>query len=228
MKSPTALIFDMDGVLVDSEPLHKRAKEEAFRQFGIVLPESVYDSYKGRPDATMLPEVLGARGFSPETVAEISRVKHQIFESIKHELRAVDGAADFVRWAAARYQIALATSATARNRELVLAVLNAGDVFETIVDGSRHTRPKPDPEVFQVAMRELGVGPGDCWVIEDSVNGLLAANAAGCYAVAITTTFDRETLVVAGADAVVDSFEELRDMLERREGRTESSKLLQR
>jgi len=215
MKSPSALIFDMDGVLVDSEPVHKRAKEEAFRQFGIVLPEAVYDSYKGRPDATMLPEVLGARGFSPETVAEISRLKHQIFESIKHELRPVDGAADFIRWAAARHRIALATSATTRNRELVLAVLNAGDVFETIVDGSRHTRPKPDPEVFQVAMRELGVGPGDCWVIEDSVNGLLAAKAAGCYAVAITTTFDRATVSAAGADAAVDSFGELRGMLER-------------
>jgi beta-phosphoglucomutase len=214
MKSPTALIFDMDGVLVDSEPLHKRAKEEAFRQFGIVLPESVYDSYKGRPDATMLPEVLSARGCSAETVAEVARLKHRIFESIKHELRAVDGAADFVRWAAARYRIALATSATTRNREVVLATLNAGDVFRTIVDSSRHTRPKPDPEVFHVAMRDLGVGPGDCWVIEDSVNGLRAAKAAGCYAVAITTTFDRETVLAAGADVVVDSFAELRGMLE--------------
>ncbi len=215
MKSPTALIFDMDGVLVDSEPLHKRAKEEAFRQFGIVLPESVYDSYKGRPDATMLPEVLGARGFPAETVAEVSRVKRQIFESIKHELRAVDGAADFVRWAATRFQIALATSATTHNREIVLATLNAGDVFRTIVDSSRHARPKPDPEVFQVAMRELGVGPGDCWVIEDSVNGLRAAKAAGCFAVATTTTFDRGTVIAAGADVVVDSFAELRGMLER-------------
>ena len=50
LRSPSALIFDMDGVLVDSEPLHKRAKEEAFQRFGIVVPESVYDSYKGRPD----------------------------------------------------------------------------------------------------------------------------------------------------------------------------------
>jgi HAD superfamily hydrolase (TIGR01509 family) len=214
MKSPTALIFDMDGVLVDSEPLHKRAKEEAFRQFGIVLPEPVYDNYKGRPDATMLPEVLGARGFSAETVAEVLRLKRQIFESIKHELRAVDGAADFVRWAAGRYRIALATSATSHNREAVLAVLNAGDVFETIVDSSRHTRPKPDPEVFQIAMRELNVAPGDSWIIEDSVSGLHAAKAAGCLAVAITTTFDRGTVSAAGADVVVDSFAELRGMLE--------------
>ena len=64
-------------------------------------------------------------------------------------------------------------------------------------------------------MRELSVAPGDSWVIEDSVSGLHAAKAAGCFAVAITTTFGRETLIAAGADAVVDSFAELRRMLER-------------
>jgi beta-phosphoglucomutase len=201
-------------VLIDSEPLHKRAKEEAFRQFGIVLPDSVYDSYKGRPDATMLPEILGARGCSVETVAEVSGLKHRIFESIRHELRPIHGAPEFVRWAASRYQIALATSATPRNREAALAALNVGDVFETVVDSSQHQRPKPDPEVFQVAMRNLGVVPDDCWIIEDSVNGLLAAKAAGCFAVALTTTFDRATVSAVGADVVVDSFAELRVMLE--------------
>ena len=107
----------MDGVLVDSEPLHKRAKELAFAEIGIVLPESVYDSYKGRPDATMLPEVLTARGFATERIQELSRRKKQIYEEIEDQLQAVDGAAEFVTWAASRYKIALATSATARNRE---------------------------------------------------------------------------------------------------------------
>ena len=67
---PKALIFDMDGVLVDSEPLHKRAKELAFGEIGLVLPEAVYDSYKGRPDATMIPEVLGERGLSAGAMAD--------------------------------------------------------------------------------------------------------------------------------------------------------------
>src|SRR5580765_950539 len=71
--SPAGLIFDMDGVLIDSEPLHKRAKELAFAEFGIVLPESVYDSYKGRPDATMLPEILHAKGWSADKIQELSR-----------------------------------------------------------------------------------------------------------------------------------------------------------
>jgi beta-phosphoglucomutase len=212
---PTALIFDMDGVLIDSEPLHKRAKEEAFGQFGIVLPESVYDSYKGRPDATMLPEVLGERGCPTEVVEEVSQLKRKIYEGIQHELRAVPGAAEFVKWAATRYRIALATSATSRNRELAFQIVDVGHLFEAIVDGSQHKRPKPDPEVFQVAIQTLGLTSGDCWIIEDSMNGLRAAKAAGCVAAGITTTFDAGTLSAAGADMVVESFDELRGVLER-------------
>lgn len=204
----------MDGVLIDSEPLHKRAKELALGEFGIVLPESVYDSYKGRPDSTMLPEILLARGRSSEEIQRLSKRKRQIYEEIEHELQAVDGAVEFVRWAAARYKMALATSATARNREATFRLLGIGDLFHAVVDASGHQKPKPDPEVFLIALDKLQLNASDCWIIEDSVNGLRAAKAAGCFAVAITTTFDRELLSVAGADTVVDSFEQLRALLE--------------
>jgi HAD superfamily hydrolase (TIGR01509 family) len=214
LKSPSALIFDMDGVLVDSERLHTRAKERAFQEFGIVLPESVYDSYKGRPDATIMPEILTARGWSTDKIQKLSRRKNEVFDEIKNELAAVPGAVDFVLWAASRYKIALASSATPRNRETVLGVLGVGDRFQAVVDSSRTQRPKPDPEVFQIAMRDLGVSPDDCWIIEDSVNGLRAAKSAGCFAVATTTTFDRDTVSAAGADVVVDSFAELQEMLQ--------------
>jgi Predicted phosphatase/phosphohexomutase len=106
----------MDGVLVDSEPLHKRAKELAFGEVGIMLPESVYDSYKGRPDATMIPEVYGARGGTAEQVAGLLQRKRAIYEGIEDELQVVPGAVEFVRWAKSRYRLGLATSATARNR----------------------------------------------------------------------------------------------------------------
>jgi len=213
-KDPNALIFDMDGVLVDSEPLHKRAKELMFGEVGFELPERVYDSYKGRPDATMIPEVLSEKGLSADEIAEWLHRKHQIFEKIEHEMKAVPGAGEFILWARSHYRIALATSATARNREVALKLLGVGNPFETIVDAGRKHRPKPDPEVFQIAMRDLGLQPENCWIIEDSVNGLRAAKAAGCFAVAITTTFDREILRTVGADVVVDSFDALKRLLE--------------
>ncbi len=213
LRLPSALIFDMDGVLLDSEPLHKRAKELAFQRFGIVVPESVYDSQKGRPDEIVLPEILGERG-GVENLAEISRLKREFYEGLEHELRAVPGAVDFVVWAKTRYRIALATSATPRNRSASLERIGISDHFDVIVDHGRSARPKPDPEVFLMAMRDLGVNAGECWVIEDSLNGIAAAKAAGGVAVAITTTFDAAKLTAAGADVIVSSFEDLKRRLE--------------
>jgi HAD superfamily hydrolase (TIGR01509 family) len=204
----------MDGVLVDSEPLHKRAKELAFGEVGIVVPESVYDRHKGRPDATVIPEMLGERGLSPDQIAELMKRKHQIFETIEPEMKAVPEAPEFVLWAKSRYRIALASSATARNRQAGLKLLGLGNPFDVVVDSERLHRPKPDPEVFQIALRDLNLEPHHCWVIEDSTNGVVAAKAAGCVAIGMVTTFDSATLHAAGADRIVGSFAELRKILE--------------
>jgi HAD superfamily hydrolase (TIGR01509 family) len=145
----------------------------------------------------------------------VSRRKKQIYEELEHGLKGVDGAVEFVTWAASRYKIALATSATARNREATLRLLGIGDLFHAMVDASGHQRPKPDPEVFIIALEKLQLKAPACWIVEDSVNGLRAAKAAGCFSAAITTTFDKNTLATAGADIVVDSFSELQTILER-------------
>ena len=211
---PFALIFDLDGVLVDSEPLHQRAKEQAFAEFGIVLEQSVYDEIKGRPDEVTLREILEARGVA-HFLAELTERKRAFFQAIQHELQAVVGAVVFIRWAKPRFRIALATSSTSRNRDLAFGVLGVGDYFESVVDASRHRIPKPNAEVFQVAIADLRLTPEECWIIEDSVNGIRAAKAAGCVTVGITTTFGRAKLEASGADLIVDSFEELRGILEK-------------
>jgi len=213
LQAPNALIFDMDGVLVDSEPLHKRAKQMAFQEAGIHFPEQTYDSYKGRPDKTMFHEVLAGR--SVEDIAELLHRKHQHFEKIEHELQPIPGAVEFVRWAATKYRLALATSATPRNRAAALQSLGIADHFESLVDTARFERPKPDPEIFRVAMQDLKLKRADCWIIEDSLPGVRAGKAAGCITVGITNTFDSASLSAAGADLIVNSFRELRNVLEK-------------
>lgn len=212
LKKPTAIIFDMDGVLVDSEPLHKRAKEMALDEVGIQLPASFYDSYKGRPDRTVFHE--GLAGKVPE--AEIPRLmerKHQLFEQLQPEVQPVAGGVEFVRWASTSFRLALATSATPRDRAATLRMLKIEDCFDSIVDTARFERPKPDPQIFQVAMRDLGVLAADCWILEDSLAGVRAAKASGAFTVAITTTFDESSLRDCGADIVIDTFAELRTAL---------------
>jgi beta-phosphoglucomutase len=214
LSPPLALIFDLDGVLIDSEPLHKLAKEQAFAEFGIVLSEEVYDNYKGRPDETTLREILESHG-RMEILVELQQRKRAFFQRVEHQVQPVAGAVEFVLWAKSRFRIAVATSSTPRNRDMAFRLLGIGDQFDAVVDSSRHQRPKPDPEVFQVAMSDLGLGARDCWIIEDSVNGVKAAKSAGCVAAGITTTFDAARLSRAGADVTVNSFPELRTLLER-------------
>ncbi len=213
MLNPAALIFDMDGVLIDSEGLHKVAKQRAFAAHGIILDDAVYDSYKGRPDAAMVGEIVTSRSGGEEQVSELLRLKHRFFEEIEQDMLPVAGAQSFLEWARLHYRLALGTSATPRNRKASLDILGASGFFEVIIDAGEHTEHKPNPEVFLTALRRLGLPASQAWVIEDSVNGILAAKAAHCTAIAITTTFDAESLRSAGADRVVTTFEELRALL---------------
>jgi beta-phosphoglucomutase len=210
-----AVIFDMDGVLIDSEPAHKLAKERTFARFGITLPESVYEQYKGRPDETMMNEVVPSISQLTVDVQEVLRLKHQEFEAVEHLAVPINGAQQFVNWAKSKFRIALATSATRRNRQAALLLLGLTETFDFIVDASGFSRPKPDPEIFQTALRGLEADPIECVVIEDSLAGVTAGKAAGCQVVAITTSFPEELLRSKGANHVVHNFQELREWLDK-------------
>jgi beta-phosphoglucomutase len=210
---PDALVFDMDGVLVDSEPLHQRAKREALSKAGITVPESLFANYIGRSDKIMIYEVAAAHGLSAQRSDEILESKHRIYESLEHTLHPVPGAIEFVRWAGSRYRLALATSATRRNRQATLKLLQIESLFEVAVDSASFSQPKPSPEVFQVVLERLALAPVACLVIEDAVNGIVAAKAAGCFAAGLTTSFSGATLRASGADIVVGSYSELKTFL---------------
>lgn len=212
--SPLALIFDMDGVLIDSEPVHERSKREALAQSGIQVPEERFANYIGRSDTVMIQDLASEHGLSENDGVEILRLKHRIYESLEHTMQPVEGAVDFLGWAAARFRLALATSANQRNRQATLDMLGVAALFEVAVDAARFTHPKPSPEVFLIALNDLHLDAADCWIIEDSLNGILAAKAAGCFAVGLTTSFSQEALKAAGADLVIETFAELRQVLQ--------------
>ena len=213
--TPIALVFDMDGVLINSEPLHERSKREALLQSGIHVAEERFANYIGRSDTVMIQDLAAEHGLTEQNGLDILRLKHHIYESLEHELLPVPGALAFLEWANSRYRLALATSSNHRNRVATLDRLGVAPLFEVAVDAARFTHPKPSPEVFQIALNDLGLEPGACWVIEDAVNGILAAKAAGCLAVGLTTSFTRQQLLAAGADLVVDTFAEFQHALEK-------------
>ncbi len=212
--SPLALIFDMDGVLIDSEPVHERSKREALAQSGIQVPNERFANYIGRSDTVMIQDLAAEHGLTESDGTAILRLKHSIYESLEHTMQPVEGAVSFLNWAECRFRLALATSSNQRNRRATLDKLGVAPLFEVAVDAARFTHPKPSPEVFLIALGDLRLDAADCWIIEDALNGILAAKAAGCFAVGITTSFSREALKAAGADLVIDTFAELEQALQ--------------
>src|SRR5580693_8901164 len=119
MTRTRAIVFDMDGVLIDSEELHAHAKRIAFAHVGIALSDADLSSYVGS-DAIMIDEVGARYGLTDEQRSAVLNEKARIYEQEEQGIKIVPGAIEFVRWAAHHYRLALATSATPRNRVTTL------------------------------------------------------------------------------------------------------------
>ncbi len=205
-----ALIFDLDGVLIDTETLHQQAKRAAFTRFNLAVPEGLYARFRGRSDEDMARHVTRAYGSAGLDYREVLSAKHEIFSGLHDGIALVPGALDFLRAARARFEkLALATSATRANRGFAFARFGLAPFFDAVVDAEDITRTKPDPEPYRVAASRLGVPAAECRVVEDSVNGILSAKAAGCAVAAIATTFAAEELAPAGPTWLAAGFSEL-------------------
>ncbi|RMH63449.1 MAG: HAD family phosphatase [Bacteroidetes bacterium] len=208
-----ALLFDMDGVLIDSEPLHEQAKRVVFERYGLDVPEDFYDEVKGKTDQHVFELVMARYGRNGLDLATLIADKHAAYEALLPSLRMVPGALAFLQEARRQYRTALTTSATRRNQELAFARFSLHACFEVVVTAADVSRPKPEPDPYLVTAERLGLPPARCLVIEDAVNGVLSARAAGCDVAGLTTSFAAAPLREAGATVVVDSYEALRAWL---------------
>ncbi|PSQ81962.1 MAG: hydrolase [Bacteroidetes bacterium QS_8_68_15] len=208
-----AVIFDLDGVLIDSEPLHEEAKRRVFDHFGITVPEAVYDEFKGRTDAEVLEHVADHHTDDDVSAQDLIERKREEFWNLLDGLVPMDGAEAFVETAAARYRVGLCTSASQHTRELAFDPLGWEEHFETFVTAEDVARSKPDPEPYRLTAEKLGVTPERCLVVEDSLSGVRSARAAGCRVAALTTSMPEEPLREAGAHVVADRFAALAERL---------------
>jgi len=211
-----ALIFDMDGVLVDSEPIHERAEMETCRQFGMVVSKSEWDGFRGKKLEDIFSYASQKYGSGSEPIEEMIQCKIEIYLSYALcDMELVSGAFEFLQELKKnqKYRWALTTSGRRYQQEKILAKFHLADFFDIMVTSDDVLRGKPDPEPYAITVEKLNEKPEECLVIEDSDNGILSAKAAGCQACGITTTFSRARLESAGADMVVESFGELEKIL---------------
>ena len=205
-----AVIFDVDGVLVDSYDAHFRSWRDVLAEHGLALDEAGFAQTFGRTSREIIAKMWGD-GVDDARARAIDDRKEALYRDlVRDAFPAMAGAVALIdALLAAGFVLGVGSSAPPANVELTLACLGRRAAFSAIVTGRDVTRGKPDPQVFLLAAERLGVAPAQCVVIEDAPAGVRAAVAAGMAGVALLGTAPAETLAEAGAWLTVGSLDEL-------------------
>jgi beta-phosphoglucomutase len=198
-----AVLFDMDGVLVDSEAFIAEAAIAMFAErYGVVATREDFLPFVGMGENRFIGGVAEKYGVKLDVETDKARTYELYFEVIRGRLREIPGAVDFVR-ACRKLGLKTAIATSADRKKLVANLREIGLAetdFDAVVDGLSVERKKPEPDIYLEAARRLGTDPEACLVVEDAVSGVVAAKAAGCACLALAGSFPEAELRAAGAD----------------------------
>jgi beta-phosphoglucomutase len=207
----SAIVFDFDGVLADSEPLHLRSYQEVLSSMGATLPrEEYYARYLGFDDERMFRALSDDRGWglTPPQIATLIAEKAAVLEEMVGGVDVVyPGAAECVERLAAGWPLGIASGALRHEIEAILRRRRLEPYFKFIVAAGEVPASKPAPDPFRRAAELHGVPPASCLAIEDSRWGIESAKEAGLWCVAITHTYPVAELMTA--DTIVSSLDDI-------------------
>jgi len=184
-----ALIFDMDGVIIDSNPTHRQAWIEFNRRHGIETTDSMLARMYGKRNDEIVRDFFGAH-LNDREVFDRGAAKEALYRQMigpNLTISMVPGIREFLE-AHQNLATAVATNAEAANADFVLDRMGMRSLFRVVIDGHQVTNAKPHPEIYLRAAELLGVAPQDCVVFEDSYAGVAAGEAAGMPVIGIGTT----------------------------------------
>ena len=210
MSDTRAVIFDMDGVLVDSGAHHREAWSRMLGELGVAARPGFWRQSIGRPAVEAVPFLLGGP-VGPSEARRLANRKHEHYATLAARgMPAVAGVAAFVDTLRAHaVPLAVATSARRADAVELLEPLGLLDRFAVIVAAEDVTRGKPDPEAYLQAARRLGATPESCLVFEDAIVGVQAARGSGMRVFGVATAYEPADLLAAGAERVIATFEGL-------------------
>jgi beta-phosphoglucomutase len=185
----TALIFDMDGVIVDSTAIHTQAWRVYLNNHGLTV-ENLESRMLGKHNDELVRDFFPADALTGELIHQHGSRKEAVYRGLMSpvlEEKLVRGAREFIRGHCDR-PLGVATNAEPDNVNFVLDAAGLRSCFRVIVDGHQVPRPKPFPDIYLEAANLLGYAPGDCVVFEDSKTGVQAARSAGMRVVGVSTT----------------------------------------
>ena len=212
MTNPWALIFDVDGVIADTEALNARASAMMFAElYGVTVQPGDFYPFIGTGDERYVEGVAEQYGVPIDTEAAVARRAENFFKLLHTEpLPAAPGVLELVAAARASGHVKLAIATSGRKEKQFPVIEGTGlnlEWFNAVITGDDVTRKKPDPQIYQLAGQRVGLPPGRCVVVEDAPVGVTAAKAAGMWCLAVTASAPREAL--SGADLIVDSLVEV-------------------
>jgi beta-phosphoglucomutase len=205
-----AVIWDMDGTLVDTAELHFQAWVLVARELGLPFTRADFAATFGRRNPEIIHQVFHTTFRDTEVAYWGDRKEEYYKQQAKKGVALLPGARQLLEGLhAAGFKQAIGSSAPRGNLELILDLTRTASFFEAVVSMEDTQRGKPDPQVFLVAAQRLGVPPARCTVFEDAVAGVQAAKAGGmkCIAVAFVGHHPEDSLQSAGADRVVKTLE---------------------
>lgn len=204
-----AIVFDFDGVVVDSEPAHYKAFLQVAKPLGLSFSYETYlQEYVGFDDRDAFAHMLSKLKLPADNkrIIQLIADKADAFEAIVHQgMDTIPGVVALIQEAmAANFPIAIASGATSRDIKVILAGLNLNAGFDPIITADLVTHSKPDPTSYKMAaeglakrLPKLNIKPGDCLAIEDTAAGLTSAKGAGLMTLGLTTTGGAEILAQA-------------------------------
>ena len=209
-----AVIFDMNGVIVNDEPVHEKAFQEVLKAYDVNLTSADYEKLcLGKTDRDGFIGVVGKFSLDKNLLEELlERKSKKYLELALGKVESFPGVLDLVERLSKKYALALASGAIRSEIDMVLEMFKIKKYFCVIVSGEEVAIGKPNPDHYLLTAQRLNLEPDSCVVIEDSKSGVQAAKSAGMKCIAITTSYDRSDLNLA--DRVVDKFSEMPEILE--------------
>ena len=213
-----AVIFDMDGVIVDTNPHHRIAWREYYQRYGKTLSDADFVEYvSGKHNNDILGHLFAGKTLTADESNRLAHEKEALFRELySKDITPVVGLIPFLQsLKKASILTAVATSAPVENLDFVMDALSLRPYFDVLLNESLVTHPKPDPEIYQKAMTMLGVDPAESVIFEDSMTGIQAAKASGASVVGLATTQSLDELYPFVDDAILDFRQMTLDRLEK-------------
>ena len=206
----SAILFDLDGTLVNTDGLHFETWKEALSSLGINIDRAFYNhNISGRTNEEIVKDILPQ--LSLEEGLKIVYAKEENFRNLAGKLTPMPGLDRILDWVASnKLKKAVVTNAPRANAKFMLEALKLTNVFPIVILAEDAPRGKPDPAPYQLALNRLEIENHQAIVFEDSPSGLRSAKAAGIYTIGVTSGHESKDLLESGADRVINDFTDVK------------------